>query len=264
MGLDLTYRNRLYRAVVHRVLCRAPRVLAISAATAEAARSFGIPAERVGVVRLGVTSPEVTEEDQRAAAKELRQRYDLPNEAVVLLTLGRLVPRKGARWFVAHVLADLPAHAIYILAGDGPEREGIQAAAASAGVTDRVRLLGRVDDEEREILLRGADVFVQPNVPVPGDMEGFGLVAVEAAMRGTATIASGIEGLRDAVVDGETGILLPAADSAAWVARLREMCADLDELARTGTRFQQRARELYGEDEMARQLMAELSRLAGP
>jgi len=262
MGLDLTYQNRLYRAVVHRVLRRAPRVLAISSATARTAESFGVPAERIGVVRLGVAAPEVSPGDRAAAGKEIRHRCGLPDDAVVLLTLGRLVPRKGVRWFVANVLADLPPDVVYLVAGDGPDRATVEAAAEEADVADRVRLLGRVDDEEREVLLRGATAFVQPNVPVPGDMEGFGLVAIEAAMRGTTTIASGIEGLLDAVVDGETGILLPAEDRSAWVARLRELCAAPDDLTRTGFRFQQRAQELYGEEEMARQLMAELARLA--
>jgi len=261
MGLDLTYDNPVYRAVVHRALRRAPRVLAISTATADVARSFGIPAERVGIIRLGVEAPQVGAADRRAAAQELRRSHGLPGDAVVLLTLGRLVPRKGARWFVANVLPNLPANVVHLIVGEGPERDAIRKAAAAAGVGDRVHLAGRVDDVDRETILRGADVFVQPNVPVPGDMEGFGLVAVEAAMRGTLTVASGIEGLRDAVLDGETGVLLPAGDAAAWVGRLHELTGDMDELRRRGARFQARARELYGEDEMARQLFAELGKL---
>jgi glycosyltransferase involved in cell wall biosynthesis len=264
MGLDLTYPNRAYRAVVHRVLRRAPRVIAISAATAEVARSCGVPADRLSVVRLGVAAPTVTAEDRTAAARQLRRRYDLPDDAVVLLTLGRLVQRKGARWFAEQVLPGLPARVVYLVVGDGPEAGPIRAAAVRAGVAGRVRLLGRVDDEARELLMSGAEVFVQPNVPVPGDMEGFGLVAVEAAMRGTPTVASGIEGLRDAVVDGETGILLPAGDPVAWTERLTGLVADPLALADTGARFQARARELYSEERMADALLDQLASLAGP
>jgi len=262
MGLDLTYGNRLYRAVAHRALRRAPRVIAISSATAQTACSFGVPAERVAVVRLGIPAPEVTPEDRALAAKEIRRRCGLAGDAVVLLTLGRLVRRKGSRWFTEHVLPSLPDNVVYLVAGDGAEREQLAAATAAAGVSHRVRLLGRVDDQTRELLMRGADAFVQPNIRVAGDMEGFGLVTIEAAVRGTPTVASGIEGILDAVVDGETGTLLTAEDPAAWVARLRELTADPPTLAATGARFQARARELYGEDEMARQLMRELGRVS--
>lgn len=260
MGLDLTYQNRAYRVVVHRILRRAPRVIAISTATAELARSFGVPADRVGVVRLGVSGPDVTPEDRVAAAKAIRHRYDLPDDAIVLLTLGRLVRRKGVRWFVEHVLPGLPGNVLYLVVGEGPDAEPIRAAVARAGIADRVRLLGRVDDEARNLLMAGAEVFVQPNITVPGDMEGFGLVAIEAAIRGTTTVASAIEGLRDAVLDGETGILLPSGDATAWTDRLVELTADLATLASTGAKFQERARELYSEQQMGRQLSTELDR----
>ncbi|HEX5494853.1 MAG TPA: glycosyltransferase family 4 protein [Mycobacteriales bacterium] len=264
MGLDLTYQNRAYRAVVHRALRRAPCVIAISAATAEVAGSFGVRPDRVRVVRLGVAAPPVTAEDRVSAAEDLRRRYGLPDDAVVLLTLGRLVRRKGGAWFARHVLAGLPDGVHYLVAGDGPEREPIAAAAAAAGVDQRVHLLGRVDDDTRERLLCGADIFVQPNIRVPGDMEGFGLVTIEAAMRGTVTVASGIEGICDAVRDGQTGILLPAEDPDAWIARLRELVADPPSRRDTGARFGARTRELYGERAMGARLVAELDGLNEP
>lgn len=260
MGLDLTYNHWLYRALVHPALLRAPRVIAISAATADMARSLGVLDARVSVIRLGVPAPAVSPDDRITAAKEIRRRYGLADDSVVLLTLGRLVRRKGARWFVQDVLPHLPARTVYLLAGDGPEGDPIRSTADSADLADRVHLLGRVDDATRELLLRGADLFVQPNIRVSGDMEGFGLVTIEASMRGTPMVASGIEGILDAVVDGETGLLLPPEDVDAWVQRLRELTADLEGLSALGAKFQAQTRELYGEDQMARRLMAEITR----
>lgn len=257
-GLDMTYRNPAYRAVVHRVLRRAPRVLANSAATAEVARSIGIAPERIAVVRLGVPAPAVTTADREAAATRLRDRFDLAPDAVVLLTLGRLVARKGVRWFVDSVLPALPDRVVYLVAGQGPERQRIEAAVAAAGVGDRVRVLGRVDDEDRELLMRGADLFVQPNVRVAGDMEGFGLVMIEAALRGTPAVGSALEGILDAVVDGETGVLLPSEDTAAWVDRLTALVAEPTELGAMGARFRKRVEALHGEEQMSAQLAAEL------
>lgn len=264
MGLDLTYDHRAYRALVYPALRRAPRVIAISAATAAAARSVDVPAARIGVVRLGVSVPEVGADHRAAASKEIRQRYGLPDGAVVLLTLGRLVRRKGARWFTRYVLPGLPPDITYLVAGDGPEANPIRVAAVQAGLGDRVLLLGRVDDDTRELLLRGADLFVQPNIRVPGDIEGFGLVTIEASMRGTPVAASGIEGILDAVVDGETGTLLPPEDSDAWVRQLNELTTDTERLVALGARHQVRTRELYGEEVMARHLMAEIAHASDP
>ena len=220
MGLDLTFDNSAYRAVVHPMLRRAQRVIAISEATATAARGFGVPSDRIQVIRLGVPAPPVDRVDRRDARLTLGHRLGVGDEAVLLLTLGRLVRRKGARWLIEEVLPELPERTHYILAGDGPEAEPLRSAVRRLGLESRVHLLGRVEDDDRELLMRGADLFVQPNIPVEGDMEGFGLVTVEAALRGTPVVAADLEGIKDAVVDGETGLLLPPCLPAPWIEKL--------------------------------------------
>jgi glycosyltransferase involved in cell wall biosynthesis len=258
LGLDVTYENRLYQAIVRTPLRAAPAVIAISAATADRARESGVPPERISVLRLGVRTPP-TGTDRDADTNALRRRLGLGNEDLLLLTLGRLVRRKGVRWFCEFVMPGLAPHVHYLVAGDGPDEGGIRAAAERAGVTDRVHQLGRVTDAEFEELMGGADVFVQPNIAVPGDIEGFGLVTVEAAMRGNVVLAADIEGLRDAVDDGETGILIRSGDADAWTEQLNGLPADRDELRQLGIRFQRRARELYSEEAMGRELMVLLN-----
>ena len=157
--------------------------------------------------------------------------------AIVVVTLGRVVPRKGAAWFAGNVLATLPHNMVYVVAGTGPDTGRVLRAAATAGALPRLLMAGLVDNEQREWLLRGCDVFVQPNVSVPGDVEGFGSVVVEAALRGTPVVASGIEGIRDAVIDGVTGFLLPAGDATAWSDWLSAH-ADRDLLAAMGDRVE--------------------------
>jgi glycosyltransferase involved in cell wall biosynthesis len=257
-GLDITYRNPLYRAVAYRVLRRAPFVLANSAATAEVAKSIGVSPERISVVRLCVAAPPVAAGDRTAARSELLGRLGLSPDVVLLLTLGRLVPRKGSRWFVESVLPALPDRVVYLIAGDGPERDRIASAARRAGVSDRVRILGLVDEADRELLMRGVDIFIQPNVRVPGDMEGFGLVIIETALRGTPTVASALEGILDAVVNNVTGVLLPPETPPEWVARLSDLIGSPDDLVAMGTRFQAEVRSRFSEEQMSRQLEADL------
>ncbi len=111
----------------------------------------------------------------------------------------------------------------YLVAGDGPDRAAIQAAADASGVADRCVLVGAVDDDDREAIFSGADVFVVPNISVPGDMEGFGLVAAEASLRGTPVIVARLEGLTDAVIEGVTGATCDSGDAQGFAAAIRSI-----------------------------------------
>jgi phosphatidylinositol alpha-1,6-mannosyltransferase len=85
---------------------------------------------------------------------------------------------------------------------------------------------------------------------VDGDVEGFGLVALEATICATPVVASGIEGITDAVKDGENGFLLPSEDADAWVEKLTELLANRQALKRFGQQAQQYTRQHYGWDRM--------------
>lgn len=258
MGKDVVWERYLYQQAVRTCLHRAPLVLAISSATADAVRAAGVVPERVRVVRLGIDPPG-DGMDRRDARASVISRYGLPDDAVLLLTLGRLVRRKGVAWFIAEVLPHMPGRAHYLVAGSGPDWSRIDEAVRTTGMAGRVTLLGRVGKDDRELLMHGADVFVQPNTPVPGDMEGFGLVAVEAAMRGSCVVAADLEGLRDAVADGETGILVAPEDALAWIATLTHLVDDPAEARRAGQRFSAACRRAYDRDVMGH----ELARLLG-
>ncbi len=250
-GLDLTFPNIGYQAAVRFIAPRAKRVLAISAATAEVAREIGVPDERCAVLPIGVVVPPApTAADKVAAGRAARARCGVAPDTTLLFTLGRLVARKGVRWFVAEVMPQMPDSVHYVVAGSGPDQDALEAAIDVAGLRDRVHVLGRVDDDDRELLLLGADLFVQPNIPVSGDMEGFGLVVVEAALRATPVVASALEGLTDAVVDGETGMLCPPEDAVAWRDLLRRLLGDPAALVELGERFRCRAAELNGLESM--------------
>jgi glycosyltransferase involved in cell wall biosynthesis len=253
-GLDVTFPMKLYRVPVHWALRRAPLVVANSRATADHALDVGVGAGRVKVLRLGVEVPEVADTDRIAARKALNCRLNLADGARVVVTMGRLVRRKGVRWFVTAVLPNLPPSVHYVIAGAGPESTAIAAEVEEKQMTDRVHLLGRVDEHAREELLRGADVFVQPNIVVADDVEGFGLVTVEAALRGTPVVAANLQGLRDAVVDGQTGILLPPEEPSVWSERLLELLDDREILFSLGSHFKKEAAARYGEEAMAEAL----------
>jgi len=160
-----------------------------------------------------------------------------------LLTVARLVERKG----IDTVLRALPEIARrhptlrYAIAGEGPDRARLEALAAQLGVGERVDWLGYVSQEALAPLYASADLFALPSrsIPEQGDIEGFGLVLLEAQAAGTPVIAARSGGMPDAVHDGVTGVLIAPDDSAALARVASELLADparrarMSEAART-------------------------------
>jgi glycosyltransferase involved in cell wall biosynthesis len=117
-------------------------------------------------------------------------------------------------------LAERLPHASLTIVGDGRERQRLEALAREMGVADRVRLLGRLSEQEKLDAIDAADILVGTSV-----REGWGLTVNEAAARGLPAVVYDIPGFRDAVVDGRTGLLVepdPHALAAAVERLLRE------------------------------------------
>ena len=256
-GLDLVFPSRPYRTLARRALRRADRVLAISAATREEAFRLGVDAGRLVDLHPGLPHPPPT--DREAGGRALRRRLGLAESSFLVTTVGRLVPRKGVRFLVTEVLPALPGDVHYLVAGEGPEAEPIRRAAAATGVSDRVHLLGRVSDADRDRLFDGTDVVVMPNLPRSGDMEGFGLVALEAALRGAPVVAARIDGLEDALLGGASGWLCGPGDANEWLERLRTLIASGGELRRHGAWFGEEARRNFSPHRMRSELSAALA-----
>ncbi|WP_294177998.1 glycosyltransferase family 4 protein [uncultured Schumannella sp.] len=252
-GLDVTYENRMYRSVVHAALRRSPRVLAISRATLQTAIDAGVAPDRAAVLTMGVvpSAPEPTTTAPTDA--DLRDRIGVSPDARLLLTTGRLVRRKGVAWFVECVMPKLAQDVHYLVVGSGEDRELIERLAREHGVSERVHLLGRVSEPCRRKLTAQADLFIQPNIEVAGDMEGFGLVVVEAAQAGLVPVAARLEGLQDAIVDGETGYLVDSGDAEAWARRLTELLGSA-ELSHQAEKFAVAARARYSVERMGEEL----------
>jgi len=214
-GLDIMYTNRAYQWLFPRCVARLDPVICISAATRDEATRRGVPPERCIVVTPGVAAFEPPPGGPGADLEWLLSTSI--GDRKVLLTVGRLVERKGVCWFLDAVLPELGPSYVYLIAGDGPERSRAQGIVEQRELGEQVHLLGKVTDRDLATLYQTADVFVMPNVVVTGTMEGFGLVALEAASAGLPVVASDIEGIRDAVVDGGTGLLVEAGNVPAFV-----------------------------------------------
>ena len=225
-GLDLTFRPWIYQAYL-KLFLRADVFIANSESTKWLAEGRGLSPVRTILIGVSERYFGVVRGKQPDAAL-LRAA----NGRVMLLTLGRLVRRKGAAWFVRHVLPKLSG-VLYAVIGVGPDEEEIVRAAREAGCSDALWLAGSVSDDRLLDLLSTADIFVMPNIAVPGNVEGF---AIEAAASGLPVIASRLEGIPDAIADGENGQLVAPGDAAAYMRALDPLLADADERRRQGER----------------------------
>jgi len=226
-GLDITYKNAFYQAVVLPFVRRVDVLITISKATRDEALKRGVKSEKIQVIPLG-THDDYGQVRPDRKALEAAINLSLENKTL-LLTTGRLVKRKGVAWFIGHVLPELVSrnqNIIYLVAGEGAERPAIEAAITKHQLSDHVALLGRVSDETRSLLYQSSDIFVMPNIVVPADMEGFGIVVNEAATAELPVVASNIEGIVDALADGKNGIMVPTRDAERFIEEITKLIDD--------------------------------------
>ena len=238
-GLDLTYPNPAYQVVVRLCMRCVERVICLSRAAREVCVERGVSADRCELIPYG-TIPNAAPARRAEARAMLAGRLGRPlDSAFVLLTVGRLVRRKGVAWFIESVLPGLVAEhpeTLYVVVGEGPDGAAVRQAITHTELADHVLLVGQVEPAKTAPYYAAADVFVMPNIHVPGDLEGLGIVALEAGAAGVPTVAADIEGVSDAVVSGVTGTLVPTRDTLAFhaaIAGLRDHPEDRAALGRS-------------------------------
>ena len=171
------------------------------------------------------------------ARAELRARYDLGDRPVVLC-LSRLVPRKGQDMLIRALagIRERAADAVLVIVGGGPYRESLHALAHDSGLDEHVVFTDAVPAEELPAHHAMADVFAMPcRTRGSGlDVEGLGIVYLEASSTGVPVVAGRSGGAPESVRDGETGLVVDGGDVAAIAAAVGDLLADPDRAAAMG------------------------------
>lgn len=172
-----------------------------------------------------------------------------PAEPVVL-GVGRLVPQKRFdRWLqVANIVSDRVPAAKFVIVGDGPQREKLQARATGLGLRHRVRFTGVVPYKQLPRYYEKANVFL-----LTSDYEGFGRVLVEANWNRVPAVASSIAGCEDIIVNQATGFLVPPDDVGTLAGRVVELLQDERKRQTMGTAAQARVKQAFDPDRLIRQ-----------
>jgi glycosyltransferase involved in cell wall biosynthesis len=258
-GLDVTYDNRLYQWAIPKCLKRMDKIICVSSYTRTQCIKRGVPSALCEVIPNGVNMLEFDDQFTSAGMRNLQMHAGrMIRDRKVLLTVGRLIERKGVVHFLTEIMPRLLAQRqdiTYLIVGEGPQRDLIETRIASLHMGNHVSLLGRVDDDTLRAAYSVADLFVMPNIPVQNDIEGFGLVALEAAAAGRYVVASKLDGIPEAIVPGQNGILIDPLDTDTYVETILELLGDDAERARLGKQAREFARDRYSWDIIARRYL---------
>lgn len=206
-GLDITFDFLPYQLIVPRCVSKLDKAICISNLTLNECLKRGIPKNKCTVITCGVYPQDFRVKAKKENLGKITGIKKITDKKI-LITVGRLVPRKGVYWFIKNVFLKLGKEYVYLVVGDGPERPKIEGLIKDLDLNDRVKLLGKLPDKDLKVIYNTADKFVMPNVRIKDDVEGFGIVAVEASSAGLPVIASDLQGIKDAVLPNRTGFLV--------------------------------------------------------
>ncbi len=213
--------------------CRADVVVAVSAYTARLVAATGAVPACTKLIAPGVDMP--------------AEAAPLPEPRPTIVTIARLEDRYKGHDVILRALPLVRSKVPdvqWIVIGDGPLRTGLERLAEALGVAGSVRFLGPVPDAERNSWLRRAHALVMPSRLPAGDFagEGFGIVYLEAGAYGKPVLAGNVAGALDAVVDGETGLLVDPTDHLAVADGIARLLLDRELARRLGEAGAERAR----------------------
>jgi phosphatidylinositol alpha-1,6-mannosyltransferase len=254
MDVALAARRPWKRFLARRILLGADRVTTISSYTARILKGYGVPGEKICFVQ---PCPHITPESLLPQA-ETR----LPTRSPIILTVSRLVKRKGHETILRALppIIDEFPRCLYAVIGEGPHRAKLEACVSELGLSDHVLFLGPLSDEHTAWWYQHCEVFAMTPTDENGDVEGFGLVYLEAGSFSKPVIGSNSGGVLDAVCDGVTGIVITQKDSTRCAIALRTLLRDSGMAHRMGAAARARIARQFTWERQAKNLQQCISR----
>lgn len=246
-------RHRSDRRLRDAIYGSADLVIAASQFACENLLRIGISPAKIRKVTPGV---DCTRFSPARPPSGLVRRFSLEGKRV-LLTVARLVPRKGHACVIEALarLAPRIPDLSYLVVGHGPEEQSLRRLAAERGVGHLVQFAGFVPDAELPDFYRACDVMVMPNSEDRGDIEGFGMVFLEANASGKPVVGGRSGGTAESVLDGKTGYLVHPDDSVELAAVLERILTDESLRTRLGQKGLERARQEFEWNLRARMIL---------
>ncbi|WP_405131593.1 glycosyltransferase family 4 protein [Paenibacillus sp. FSL H8-0317] len=215
------------------ILRRSDKVIANSQYTKSKLVELGIPELQIVIIPPGLNVSKLNSDS--GLHEDIRDKYDLDGKKV-MITVSRLVERKGhdvTLKAISHVIARIP-NLKYLICGDGPYKGQLEQLVSEYGLDSVVVFTGGITDHELHQIYECSDLFIMPSrdIKEKGDVEGFGIVFLEANYYRLPVIAGNSGGIPDAVKDKITGYLVDPMDEKEIANRIEELITD-EGLART-------------------------------
>lgn len=223
---------------------------------------IGVPEGKIFTIRPGV---DISAFAPRAADLELVNKFGLSGKTV-LLSVSRLDERKGhshmlkALGKIRGIIPDFH----YLIVGDGPERKRIESLIAELGLDRHVSMVGKVAATELADFYNVCDLFVLANRNIEGDLEGFGMVFLEANACGKAVLGGRTGGTSEAVIENRTGLLVDPEKIDEIASALQTLILQPELRKRLGANGLQRARADFAWSDRVERLRAVNEFVLGP
>jgi len=239
-GQDVKMPIGIYQKFVPKIFEALDGVISVSRATRDECIKRGMDPDKGIALPNGFDMSDFKDVPiKEKAIKDIEEIFSRSLEGKkILLTVGRQVKRKGHEWFITEVLPKIESDIVYLTIGDGPEHERLKEVLSESKVKDQVILAGKQPDSVLKQAYSAADIFVMPNIPITGDMEGFGIVLLEANLAATPAVASDLEGIKDVVEDGKNGFKIPIYEAEKFAKKVDDVLKnDLVALGKSSRSF---------------------------
>ena len=207
-GMDIltAAENPRKKNLMNKILEQAAGVVANSEFTKNELIKLGVAENKIAII---YPCPVDGSRIEPGKVNEIKNRLGLADKKIIL-TAGRLVARKSYDKVIEAMpkILEKVQQAIYVIAGDGPEKESLKFKIENLKLENEVLLLGEVSEEKKNAFYQLCDLFIMTPRQIGADVEGFGTVYLEANKFGKPVIAGRSGGVTEAVVDGVTGLIV--------------------------------------------------------
>ncbi len=249
-GLDINLALKNKPKLTEKILRQAKLIIVNSLHTKQLLAPLSLPEDKI---KLFYPSIDLSLDYDQARLEQLRKDLNIKTGEKVLLTVGRLNARKAHDLVIEAVakLVDLPLK--YIIVGRGEEQGKLEQLIKESKLTDKVSIINKVDDNNLIYYYRLADIFVLPNRQTATDVEGFGMVFLEAASTQLAIIAGNSGGVPELLQDNKNALLIePMADNVATA--IKKLIHDPSLATQLATNAKQRSLDFLPPEEQSKNL----------
>ena len=256
--------KRLLRYPMKRLYDNASMIIAVSNNTKELVESVGVPEKQIEVVYNGVEDYMLTKEPDTAAINKIRKKYDIKDQDKVLITVARVLPRKGQDTVIKALPLVLEefSNLKYLIVGEGRYKEKFTELAQELRVSENVIFTGGIKHEEAVNFIDLSDIFIMPNRYWNNKIEGLPNALIEASARGKPLIAGDHGGSKEAVRNNQTGLLVDPQSVQEVAQAIIAILKDDDLAMKMGASGREHIRKFHTEEAMIANYISAINKVA--